>query len=858
MDRLARVLSNLRSSNNKERKEAEEYILELSRTEFGELVSRLVGILVEEGDMTASVTAGVVLKTFFIWESEEKKKTVNARWIELPEKERDFIKEKMISSLARSDKIRGDVLAQCLSAVARIEVVSGRWDSVFVDLAKIGTETENEDLNRNIIETIGHLCLDRTGIDENIIVNSSGSILTVIINGSKSKIEETRKTSYRALKKSADFISYNLGIEDEAFSIIKAVYEGCEDRSSEISCAAFECYIAMLTYHYKKVVKYVELAFASMSVRFMRSEEEKKIVLGIEMWGVIANREIEHEGEITSQAFSVLMGELLSLVCVDNLERTEEWTVNKAASWLIDLLAQCVPEKMKDPVALKKDPGRTVSLLAAVEEMVLSRELEEFAGGVAALGSLINEGTSEVMAPLVYKTAPVAAKSLYSPDLAVQETGLWVFEKVLRYATKPVEESGACSAVIDRIAEMVLVRSEISVEAAWALAGAISYVCDNSCNLTEDVYPILKRYREVKDSFVDAFFRLSDNDYTMKVAMSSVIGELIRMCPEKHKNEALGVTAEMVSRIKREIFEKKSSEENIYCYLTIIQKSTKAFPSLILSLSQSVVEICQYILGNAGLLGLYTDAYLTLGILADNIGIEFVNYSDSIRALVSRDLSRMCGASSQGEEFLTFSSSLISFIGSMATATKFGFCMYIDEFMPLLINAIGDRNLPREAKITIITTFADISLSSGKSFDRYLDPMFNIAISIVALKEHEDDREFHLHLRESLLDLLSCIIQSSDGRNDKIAVSITVILEVVKAIAQETNDADCVIKCLYLISDIWVLYGNNTKYPYISQQLEAQWILEFISAKSLSTNNEVKEVAINTRFNISSLNQEYE
>lgn len=856
-ERLFEALRKLQSVDNAQRKEAEKEIMGWADTRFKELAGLLLEMLIEAKVLDGAITAGMVLKMFFVWESASKREAVNQRWMQLAEADREALKQKMVLGLSVCQPPLGDVLAQCLSVVARLEVVNGRWNSVFLDLAEIAGKAATETAQQNVIKTIGNLCVDTTGMDSSIIAGSSGSILTVIISNAKAESPTTRLCAFECLHQSMGFIAHNMQLADESLAIMKAVYEGCQSPQTEVACRALDCLVAALGLYPEATLKYVAMGFGDITIEYLRSEEEAKILGAIEAWGLIASLEAgETSGQLAAKAFPVIAGEMLSLLQLGNLERVEEWAPYKAAAWLLGVLAEHLPAAVAGSV-VSKALGKPVPLATAVSDLLGADKLSAYEAGAAALGALLNEETAELLPELVQKSLPLMTNALSSGELTVIETTLWTFEKVFKHAYPAVRASGLEGPIIEYGVSLAKNPSEVAVSAAWSLAGIVAAVqAANADAVASGDWSSPVDLEQAITLLMSRFVHLLEHEYSLRVALASSISELVKLGATSHRKAVTVMAHDVIAHIKRELSSGQTSEEHIYCQLTILQACLRAHDGGELAVAGEVVEIVCFILGNASLLGLYTDAYLTLDALADVLGLAFGNYSDRVNELVLRDLARLGTNLSHEEGFTAFATSLLGFVGTMASATKLGFNVYVDEFVPLIIYATSTPYLTKEAQIAALNTFADISLSVGKIFDKYLEAMFGITTSAIQIKDDGSDPGFVFALREALLDLLSCVVQSSNGKSKTVADNVAVVLKVIKVVAEETNDAECAIKALYLLSDLWALYGNDPAYPHTSGHLNAQWIVEFISAKLNSTNRAVKEAAVATRYQIGSFSLE--
>ncbi|KAI5154411.1 importin subunit beta-1 [Nematocida parisii] len=855
--RVLDSLNNLQCVDNEKRKEAEKYIINESEGNFVGVINSLLDILVDPsvGTIGDTVTAGVVLKTLFSWESEEKRHEVNMKWTSLTEKERDELKGKLISSLGGCTGNIGEILGQCLGAVARIEVVSKRWPEVFSDLSSIGVNTDSEIVRINIMETIGILCMDTTGMDERLILHSSGFILTVLIKGANSENPSTQKSAFKNLDRCLEFISHNISIENECLLVMETLFNACRSSDEDVACLALRCYTGTLFMYYNKVIKYVSLAFGNIAMNYMYSEGEDKILAAIEMWGAIAEHEMYSDGEIISEVFSTLVGQCMVLAMNSDMEQTEEWVPHKASAWLLGLVTHCAPERVNGNI-VNKSFSAPHNLISAIESFITSQETVKFEAGMIVLGSILNTETVTPLNPLIKRIAPLVFHSLGSDNPVVLDTGMWLLERLFKYAYVAVEQCHLENDIIRKIMKIITMNTEMSVTAAWTLTGIAGAVRSQSTSDAYRDHAIFTNFTMILDSLVRTFFSLHETQFTLKVSLSSAIAEVIKAAIPTYYEEVIGFLNEIIAKVKNELVQQELNEENISCYMNLIQACiSTCFSDQISNVSKEVVSICIFIIHRSKLVSLYTEAYLTLSLLADRIGIDFGNYTEEIIPFIIRDMRMFCCEEGKEQNSSLFATSLIMFIGSMAMSIQLGFSAYIDQIVPVLIRAVISPHLPRETKTTAISTFSDISLSVGKMFDRYLNEIMEICMGAIKVKDDGSDSGFILTLRESLLVLLSCIVQASDGRSTEVINSVERMLLIVKIIAQETTDSACIIKSLYLLSDLWILCGSYQNSSVISA-LESPWVFEFISAKTESSVKEVRDAAISTRLQISYINKE--
>lgn len=853
-ERVFNALEQLQSGDNAMMKYAEEYIMHLSQVFFKDLLQVLFTALVDgkRNEKTAMI-AGVVLKRLFSWESAQRREEVNEKWLKIEEGDREKLRRKLQEGLEKCPGRIGNIVAQCMSTVARLEVVSGRWNNVFHELTEIMKKEKSDFAKKNVIETIGFLCADPSGIDAEIITYSSGHILTAIIDGTRSNNDEVALQAYSAMEKSLSFVSHNIGIENECRLIMSEIYNGCVSKNDEVSVAAMECFVSALFIYYSKVFKYIEMVFGRIAMEFLHSRKIKKIMVSMELWGVVAEHEMEAGLQLIPQIFPSLCSQIVYFLPNTTLEQTEDWTVYKAAAKLLSLLVECSPKQISEKVTFSDG---SYALSQRVEQQICSTNASTIEAGLILFGSILNESTCNGLAQLFPKVVSVVAHALKMGNAVLLDTALWVFEKMFRYAYFYVEKSKETYEIIMYILDILETGTEEAVSASWALSEVVKAIRENEVSSkTGTGHIIFTNYAFILEKIMNRFLRLNRKEFTLYVALTSVICELIKTSLDKDRHAVLGVTSEIIARTKETLPERDASEEVLAAYMSILQACICTCAEKILLYVKEIIEIYLYIVENRRHTGVHTDAYLILGMLSDKIGIKFTNYLVTVMPYVIRDLKWLCEGTASEQESLTFYISLITFIGSVASSTQLGFGMYSDKIMPILIKAVGISHVPRDIKVGIIFAFADISLAVGKVFDRYFPHILRIGVSIANLEVKNDDIKFVFSLWEALLELLSCMVQGSDGKSVLIVENISTLLEIVRKITSGPVDDICMVKSLNLISDLWILYAGKNQ--QVIQELDAQWILDLIADQALSEKVNIREAAVTTRFQIHSAVQNY-
>lgn len=868
MRELVSALKNLQSTNNYQRNAAENAIVAAAAADFFRFVIDILEIVREPSiPPITQITAGMVLKMFFSGESPEKKKEVGMRWAALAESQRGAVKREVVELLASPHPRVGLAIAQCVSSIAKVELSTGAWQEVFKELSDIAASSADINRKRAAIEAIGLLCADPEGIDDSLICSSSGHILTAIISGMGHESLEIKKTAAESLKQCMEFISYNMEIENERLAIMEVLYNACKAEDAELSSAALNCVIRAVDLYYDKMAEYIRMAFADLSLEFLRSNDEQRVFAALEFWSTVADVEKDLEygagsHAIVADGFQVAVpGILAHLQKTEDLEEPEDWTPMKAAACALSLIGLCSKDLIGRRELLFKRPGLGESrgtLVEYVQDAIEDPGIVRAESGMMMLGCLLNDKTSPVLAKPIKREMARIIGLLGSEVATVQDTALWLIGKIFTHAAEAVDEDDDGHKIMIKILDILKKCDAVSVNAAWTLTNVFASVSARRVGDRVEESLLTTYFTEVASLLVALIASLKPTDFNLRTAMFSALNEVIKISVNQNQAFVLSIAEDAISKIKLLLEEKDvemaAAEEMVCCNLGVIQECIRSARTSSLDRAMEIVRVCAYLLGNPNYVPVFTDAYLTLSCLADAIGLNFGNFDTPVLSFVERDLGLLASGSVAGDPVSAmFAASLITFVGSMASALQLGFGPCVQRFMPLLLDSLGAPCLPREAKPAIVSAFADISLAVGKMFDPYIETMFSICVSIMSLADVDED--YLLALREALLDLFSCIVQSSNGKNELVNSSIPALIEAVHRIAVETDDSACVIKSLELLSDIAIMYGNRNEANMSG--LQSTWVLEFITAKAASTNAQVREAANNARFHINTLENNF-
>lgn len=216
------------------------------------------------------------------------------------------------------------------------------------------TEMERE----ATLETIGYICQD---INSQVLEPQSNAILTAIIHGMR-KTEPSnhvRLAATNALLNSLEFTKANFEKDSERNFIMEVVCEATQSTEVQISVAALQCLVKIMTLYYQYMESYMAQALFPITLEAMKSDNDEVALQGIEFWSNVCDEEIDlaiesqeaknigQPPEHVSRHYARGALQYLIPPLMEKLTKQEEgdddddWNPSKSASVCLMLLATC-------------------------------------------------------------------------------------------------------------------------------------------------------------------------------------------------------------------------------------------------------------------------------------------------------------------------------------------------------------------------------------------------------------------------------------------------------------------------------------------------------------------------------------
>lgn len=305
------------------------------------------------------------------------------------------------------------------------------------------TDGSTEMAREAALEAIGYICQD---ISADVLEHQSNHILTAIIHGMR-KIEPSnhvRLAATTALLNSLEFTKANFDKATERNYIMEVVCESTQSAETQISVAALQCLVKILTLYYQYMEPYMAQALFPITLEAMKSDNDQIALQGIEFWSNVSDEEIDLsiENQEASEAgrtpsrvskhYARGALQYLAPVLMEKLTKQEEfddeddWNPSKAASVCLMLLATCCEEEIVGHV------------LPFVKDNIVSDNWRFRDAALMVFGSILGGLENETLKPLVEQAMPKLIELMYDQSVIVRDTAAWTFGRICEVSLKDV------------------------------------------------------------------------------------------------------------------------------------------------------------------------------------------------------------------------------------------------------------------------------------------------------------------------------------------------------------------------------------------------------------------------------------
>lgn len=718
-----------------------------------------------------------------------------------------------------------------MAAVAVAELPAGQWQFLVQNLLNKVVANSTEMERESSLEAIGYICQD---CPPDVLESQSNHILTAIIHGMR-KAEtsnQVRLAATTALQNSLEFTRNNFDSPNERNYIMEVVCEATQSPDTQISVAALQCLVKIMSLYYQHMQMYMGQALFPITLEAMRSDNVQVSLQGIEFWSNVCDEEMDLEIEKqeaqetgipptrVSQHYARGALEFLAPVLTDKLTKQEEfddeddWNPSKAAGVCLMLLATCCETDIVPHV------------FPFIKENIKSENWRFRDAALMAFGSILGGLDEPTLKPLIEQAMSILVELMYDSNATVRDTAAWTFGRICEIIPRIVIASPYFPKILEALLRGLKEAPRLAANVCWALTGLAEAAYDEVA--TEDDTPpqtfaLTKYFDFMVECLLETTDRTDGAQANLRSAAYEALMELIKNSPLDCYPTVQKTTLVILNRMDQLLHMIMTSGSDL--------SQINDLQSLLCGTLQSVLRKV-----NAGdapkisdpimnaLLTMFNtnsmrsgsvqeDALMAVSVLVELLGDQFLKYMEAFKPFLYMGL--------KNHQEYQVCCVAVGLTGDICRALKQLMLPYCDEIMTLLVENLSNGALHRSVKPQILSVFGDIALSIGTDFQKYLPVVLQMLMHASQVQVDQNDYdmvEYLNELRESVIESYTGIIQGLKGPEagkplPQVAVmesQLPQILKFVAAIAEDKNNTEAIIaSAVGLIGDLCSAFGPN-------------------------------------------------
>lgn len=712
-----------------------------------------------------------------------------------------------------------------------MELPANLWSTLIPALvSKVVAENSTERSRESALEAIGYICQD---IAPEVLEAQSNQILTAIIFGMR-KTEPSnhvRLAATTALHNSLEFTRANFDKQTERNYIMEVVCESTQSPESQISVAALQCLVKILSLYYVYMEPYMGQALFPITLEAMKSDNDQVALQGIEFWSNVSEEEIDLSIEVqeaqesgstpsrVSKFYARGALQYLMPVILEKLTKQEEydddddWNPSKAASVCLMLLATCCEEEIVPHV------------LPFIKENIKSTNWRFRDAALMSFGSILGGLGEQTSKNLAEQAIPTLIELMYDQNISVRDTTAWVFGRICEVIPSAAINPTYLKSLLEALTSALKAEPRVASNACWAFTGLAEAAAetDHPDNVQE-TNCLSQYFAFIVEQLLMTTDRPDASQANLRGAAYEALMDMIKNAPNDCYSVVQKTTMVILERLNQVLqMDNQVAHSDRYQYndlqsllcATLQSVLRKVTPSDAPQISDAIMTALltmfdSSVRGESG--NVQEDALMAVSTLVDLLGEQFMKYMDAFKPYL------IMGLKNHQEHQVCVAA--VGLTGDICRTLRQPIVPYCDEIMTLLLHNLNEASLHRSVKPQILSVFGDIALGIGPEFQKYLPAvlqMLNQASQLQVNPNDYDMVDYLNELRESVLEAYTGIVQGLKGAerhaNQDIRIlepHINGIVQYLTAIAaDQDNINDSTIAVLAgLIGDLCSAFGQ--------------------------------------------------
>lgn len=311
----------------------------------------------------------------------------------------------------------------------------------------------------------------------------------------------------------------------------------------------------------------------------------------------------------------------------------------------------------------------------------------------------------------------------------------------------------------------------MAANVCWALSSLAEAAYEQADNETENE-PATYCLSPCFDSLVDVLLQTTDrvdgSQCNLRNAAYEALMELMKNSPKDCYPTVQRTTMIVLERLQQVLHMETQIQsandrvqvndiQSLLCATlqSVLRKMTpEDAPKISDAIMAALIQMFESSQGKSG--GVQEDAMLAVSTLVEVLGINFIKYMEAFKPYLALGLRNV--------EVNAVCSAAVGVTGDICRALSDKVEPYCDELMHILVENLGNNNVDRNVKPTILSVFGDMALALGPKFAKYLDIVMQMLLHASQAQVDRTDfdmLEYLNELRDTCLEAYTGIVQGN-------------------------------------------------------------------------------------------------
>jgi importin subunit beta-1 len=808
MAELAQILEKSFSQDPKDQQYALNLLQQAADGNFPEYCRQLAEVLSNVNNAPfIRQAAGLQLKNTLISREQTSFDQNKARWLATPTEMRDYVKKCTLMALG-TETIRPSTAAQCVAAIACVEIPINQWTDLIDQLSVGVTRPDSTPMLREAsLEALGYICQDVRDLPH------AGPILTAIVHGMRE--EETsnhiRLAATKALLNSLDFAKHSFENEIERNIIMQVACNATQSTDTAIKVTALECLVKIMSLYYRHMEPYMGRALFQITLSAMKDPVDEVSLQGIEFWSNVCEEEqnlaaeaedAQEQGitpENVSRHYSLgalphILPALTEKLAKQETNSDDDWNPAKSSGICIMLLAQCCGDAIIDLI------------LPFITQHFTNPDWHYREAAIMAFGSILEGPTKQKLLLLVEQAIQPLIVTLSDSHPAIKDTAAWAIGRVCDTCEGIVTREQTLSMLLPALSSALQDQPRVATNVCWAISSLVKASFKVAVEQggavdekgTPQTFILSSVFQNMVSELIKTSERTDSEANNLRIAAYEALMELIKNSPTDCYPVVQHTTIIILNKLESLLsIEDALVSSNERSQLRNLQSQLCATLQSVLHkircedaplISDNIMAGLLRIMGRCNN-GKDSGAVIEEALMAITALIEVLK--DGFKKYM-QDFKPFLLAALDNHEDGHVGIAAIGVVSDLCRAFESGISEYMDEIMQRLLAILEDVKVNKSVKTQVLNTFGDVALSLNASYSRYLDVNMKwlseaIAAAQITNPDDYDQLEYVESLRESCCYAFSGIVQALNGSPELLQLIQRYIQPMLQLIVQISN-----------------------------------------------------------------------